>query len=326
MSPADNAVPQKDWLHPDNLRRAILIVSILLILLLSIFSAYYYWDRFVPRGAISPAEKAIQQAEQAVKDNPQSPEQRLVLSRLYFENRMYAEALDQAQQVLKEEPDNQEALLIAGMANVRLDQPSEAIPLLQKVIDARKDSNFAKSDMILEMVYYFMGESYIKLAQFAEAIPPLESAIEIMPTDADAHYQLGLAYQGMGEHEKALDHFLEAVRFVPDFTEAYEGMRASYTALHRPGYAEYAQGMVAFSKKDYPTAEKHLSRAVDALPEFLPALLGLGLTYEKEGHLTAAQDVLEQALALNPHDLATQQALGRVKASLSAMQSQESSQ
>lgn len=326
MSSTNPPVSKKDPLDPRNLRRAILIVGALLIVILVAFSAYYYWDRFVPRGAMSPAEIAIQEAVQAVKDNPQDPALRLALAKLYYENRMYEQSLEQSQQLLQIAPDSQEALLIAGMSHVRLDQPADAIPLLQKVIDARKDSAIAKSDMILEMVYYFVGDSFIKLGQFADAVPPLEAAIEIMPTDADAHYRLAIAYQGMGEHEQALDHFQEAVRFVPDFTEAYEGMVDSYTALHRPGYADYAQGMVAFANKDYDTAESYLLKAVDALPEFLPALLGLGLTYEKQGNLTAAQDVLERALAINPHDLATRQALGRVQASLSAMNPQESSQ
>ncbi len=326
MSTTNQPLPDKDLLSPRNLRRAIIAVSALLLVILVAFTGYYYWDRFVPRGALSPVEIAIQEAEEAVRENPQDPELRLALARLYFENNMYPEALDQAQQLLLVEPDNQDGLLIASMAHIRLDQREEAIPLLQKVIDFRKDSELAKEDLILEMVYYFQGESYNKLGQYAEAAPALEEAINIMPTDADAHYQLGIAYQGLGEHEKALDHFHEAVRFVPDFTEAYQGMVDSYNALHRPGYAEYAQGMLAFTQKDYQTAEVHLLKAIDTLPEFVPALLGLGLTYEKMGNLSAAQEVLQKAVSIDPHDLASRQALGRVEASLNALQSQESSQ
>ncbi len=326
MSTTNQPLPDKDLLSPRNLRRAIIAVSALLFVILAAFTGYYYWDRFVPRGALSPVEIAIQEAEEAVRENPQDPELRLALARLYFENNMYPEALDQAQQLLLVEPDNQDGLLIASMALIRLDQRAEAIPLLQKVIDFRKDSELAKEDLILEMVYYFQGESYNKLGQYAEAAPVLEEAINIMPTDADAHFQLGIAYQGLGKHEEALDHFHEAVRFVPDFTEAYQGMVESYNALHRPGYAEYAQGMLAFTQKDYQTAEAHLLKAIDILPEFVPALLGLGLTYEKMGNLSAAQEVLQQAVSIDPHDLASRQALGRVEASLNALQSQESSQ
>ena len=323
MSTTNPSLPQKDPFSTRNLRRAIIVVGVLLILLLIAFIGYYYWDRFAPRGSPSPIEVALSEAEQAVQDDPQNPDLRLALARLYFENRMYDQALDQAQQLLQVEPENQEALLIAGMSNVRLEQPAAAIPPLLKVIDARKDSPTAKSDMMLEMVYYFVGESYNKTGQYQEAIPQLEAALAIMPTDADAQYQLGLAYQGVGQQEEALAHFHEAVRFVPDFTEAYQSMVESYKALHRPGYAEYAQGMLAFTEKDYRTAEAHLLEAVDTLPEFVPALLGLGLTYEKMGNLTAAQDILQKAVDIDPHDLATRQALGRVQASLEARKTQE---
>jgi tetratricopeptide (TPR) repeat protein len=325
MSTTNQSLPQKDPLSARNLRRAILVVGVLLIFILLAFIGYYYWDRFAPRGAPSPAEVAIQEAEQAVKEDPQNPALRLALSRLYFENRLYSQALEQAQQLLLVEPDNQEALLIAGMSNVRLEQPSEAIPSLLKVIDARKDAPTARSDMMLEMVYYFTGESYNKTGHYHEAIPQLEAALVIMPTDADAQYQLGLAYQGLGQHEEALEHFREAVRFVPDFAEAYQRMVESYAALHRPGYVEYAQGMLAFTEKDYRTAEAHLLKAVNVLPEFVPALLGLGLTYEKLGNLTAAQEILQKAISIDPNDMASRQALGRVHASLEARKTQEQS-
>ena len=326
MSTTKQQLNGNDLMSTHNLRRAILIVGALFLIVLAAFTAYYYWDRFVPRGAVSPTETAIQEAVQAVKEDPQNPNLRLELAQLYYKNRLYNDALDQARQLLEVAPDSQEAQLIAGMSYVQLDQPAEAIPLLQKVIDVRKESDVARSDMILEMLYYFVGESYIKTGQFAEAVPALQAALVIMPTDADAAYQLGVAYQGMGQYEDAVDQFHQAVRFVPDFSEAYEGMVSSYQALHRPGYTEYAEGMLAFTQKDYQTAEAHLLKAVDALPEFVPALLGLGLTYEKMGNYTAAREILQKAVATDPHDLASRQALGRVQASLEAIQTQEQSQ
>ncbi|NOZ71510.1 MAG: tetratricopeptide repeat protein, partial [Chloroflexi bacterium] len=207
-----------------------------------------------------------------------------------------------------------------------MSQPSEAIPLLEKFIDMRKDSPTAKADLILQTAYYFVGESYMNLGESEKAIPPLESALEIVPTDADALYQLAKAQQSLGEYETALTYYHKAVRLVPDFTEAYQGMIECYTALDMPGYVEYAQGMQAFGLKDFELAKTHLLNAVQTLPEFTPALLGLGLTYEKIGDLNAAKEILQQAVASDPHDFASQQALGRVEASLSALKSQEKPQ
>jgi Flp pilus assembly protein TadD len=60
-----------------------------------------------------------------------------------------------------------------------------------------------------------------------------------------------------------------------------------------------------------------LEKAVDALPDFAPAHLGVGLAYERLGELEDALPPIRQALKLNPHDFATQQAIGRIERTLS---------
>jgi len=326
MSTTKHSPPPKTPLSTQNIRRGIIIVAVLLILVMAAFSAVYYWDRFLPRGDQSPSEIAIQEAEKAVREHPQDPDLRLALARIYYENSLYPEALEHANQVLSVSPDSENALLIAGLANIRLAQAAAAIPPLEQLIAARKKNPMAKSDMLLEMAYYFVGESYNKLGQNENAIPPLEAALEITPTDADALYQLGVAHQSQERCETALESYHKAVRLVPDFTEAYQGMAECYTLLDEPGRVEYARGMQAFGMKDYERAHTHLQKAVQLLPEYAPALLGLGLIYEKTNDLNAAADVLQQALALDPHDLAARQALGRVQASLDALQLQEKPQ
>ena len=324
--PSNHSLTDRDPLNTQNIRRAIIIVGTLLIVVITAFGAYYYWDRFLPRGEPSPVESAIREAEQAVRENPQDPDFRLALAQVYYENRMFSEALEHARQVLNVAPDSENALLIAGLSNIRLGQPADAISPLEHFIKLRQDSPMAKSDTILEMAYYFVGESYNKIEQNEKAIPPLEAALEITPTDADALYQLGMARRALGQCETALESYHQAVRLVPDFTEAYQGMVECYSLLDEPGRTEYAQGMKDFGMKDYRSAQNHLQKAVQLLPEYVPALLGLGLAYEKQGKLAAAAEVLQQAVSLDPHDFAARQALGRVKAALSALQSQEKSQ
>ena len=70
--------------------------------------------------------------------------------------------------------------------------------------------------------------------------------------------------------------------------------------------------------QDYEAAQTYLERATDALPDFAPAFLGLGLTYEKMGNLDAALTAIQRALELNPGDFAAQQALGRIQAAIDA--------
>ena len=174
----------------------------------------------------------------------------------------------------------------------------------------------AMSDTALQTAYYFLGESYNVLGQPEQALPALESALQINSTDADALYQAGMAAQAMNEHEKAIEFFHDAVRFVPDFTDAYAGMIESYTALNKLDHADYARGMQAFSVKDYQAAQKYLESASKGIPDFVPAYFGLALTYEQLNRLEDALSIIKIASQLDPNNFSIQQAQGRIEAAL----------
>ncbi|MBU0491243.1 MAG: tetratricopeptide repeat protein [Chloroflexi bacterium] len=298
------------------IQRAVWITLAALIASLVLFGGYYIWDRYVHLGDQSPISLGIEHLEKAVREDPQNAEARVALAQHYLAAGQYEKAVEQVNQVLILYPENTSALLIAGIAHVRLNQPEAALGPLEKLVALRKDQPMAKTDTVLETAYYFLGESYVKLNRPAEAIPALEAALVVTPTDADALYQLGLAYQASGQHETALERYHKAVRLVPDFAEAYHGMIDSYSTLNRPDHVTYARGMEAFSHQDYETARTHLENATQALPDFAPAFLGLGLTYEGLGQLEAALSAVQRALELNPNDFATQQTLGRIQAAL----------
>jgi tetratricopeptide (TPR) repeat protein len=285
-----------------------------LIASLALFGSYYYWDRYMHLGDKSPLELDIEYMEQVIRENPQDPEARVALAEFYLNKGLHKDALDQAEQVLGLYPENEGALLIAGVAHVHLNQPLKALDPLERFAALRKDRPMARNDASLEAAYYFWGESLVKLERPAEAIPVLEAALLINRTDADALYQLGQVYQASGQPEAALERYHQAVRFVPDFVEAYGGMIESYSTLGYSDHVVYAQGMQALSLQDYETAQTHLEIAVQALPDFAPVFLGLGLTYERLGDLEAALAAMQRALELNPDDFAAQQALGRIQA------------
>lgn len=297
-----------------NIQRAIWIALGALVVLVVVFGGYYYLDRYVRLEDKSPLELSIEQLEEAIRQDPQNPDTRVSLAEFYLNKGMYPEALEQAEQVLRVYPENEGALLIAGLAYVRMERREEALAPLEQFVFLRRDRPMAQNDRMLEMAYYFLGESYVKLDQPQEAIEALEAALAISSVNADALYQLGLAYHAAGHPEAAVARYHQAVRFVPDFAEAYVGMIEGYTALGQPDFVAYARGMEAFSRQDYETAQTHLEHATQALPGFAPAFLGLGLTYEQLGDLDAALAALQHAIETDPQDFAAQQALGRVQA------------
>ena len=210
------------------IQRAVVIAMAALVAVLVLFAGYYVWDRYVYLAGRPPAGLKI---EQAVHRDPQDSEARLALAETYLLSGRYADALEQAEEVLGLYPDAANALLIAGISNVRMGQSEAALAPLRSFVAQRQDGPLARSDSVLEAAYYHLGESYLKLNRPTEAIPVLEAALLINPTDADALFQLGLAYNASGQPEIGVQQFIEAVRFVPDFAEAYNGMAASYSAL-----------------------------------------------------------------------------------------------
>jgi tetratricopeptide (TPR) repeat protein len=307
----------KKYLNDTRLISQLVRIAFLALIVLALgFAGYYYYDRYVHVGDQSPVERSVSVLEDAVRKEPKDPERRIALAETYLQNKNYAAAMDQAQQVLKSLPENDRALFVMGLSNVFQDKRQEALPFLEKFVEIRGKADTAGSDMGLETGLYFLGESYNKLKRGPDAIVVLTKALKINSADADAMFQLGLAYASSNEHKKALEQYQDAVRFVPDFAEAYQAMSASYAALNEADNLTYANGMVSFSKKDYPAALNQLKESVQKLPGFVPAYIGLGLTYEQMGDLASASQTLEQALQIEPDNFTAAQTLGRIQTNL----------
>jgi tetratricopeptide (TPR) repeat protein len=110
--------------------------------------------------------------------------------------------------------------------------------------------------------------------------------------------------------------FIAATTFVPDYYEAYDAMALAYDALKNPDLANYARGMMAYSKKDYKSALSLLLKSAQAKPNFPPIYTGLGRTYEAMNDLPNAKLSYEMALKLDPNNFTASNGVERVTAAL----------
>jgi tetratricopeptide (TPR) repeat protein len=297
----------------DVLRRAVLLAVVALATVVSAFAGYYFWDRYVHRGDRSPIEVQTESLAQVAHDNPNDAAARVALADAYLSARQYGQAVAVAEGVLAAYPDDAGALLIAGIAHSFLDQPAKAVPLLERFVSLRQDRAMAGTDATLEMAYYFLGESYVKLREPDKGASALEAALAISPTDADALFQLGQAYQLLDQPLAALEQYQRAVRLVPDFGQAYSGMAECYASLGWDAHLVYARAMQAYAAGKYEKAEAYLEEATAELPDFAPAHVGLALVYEKRGQLDKAKRAAQQALDLAPDDFVVQTVIGRIE-------------
>lgn len=295
------------------LDRTLIILAIVLVLAIVAFAVYYYNDRYV-RTHDTLIERQIQQLTEQVQANPTDPEARVAIAKWYLRNDMIDEAIEQAEQALRLSADHQDALILLGQAYLAKGDEEQAIAAFDRVVELTKGSEFAMIDRRMNTVYYRLGELHYGRGEYVQAIEALESALMVDRTDADALHLLGQCYQESGDHEKAIEQFNQALRFVPDFEEAYWGLQVSYEALGMEAQALYAKGMVAFTRKDYAQAAKQLEEAAQLAPDFEQVYLGLGLVYEQLGETDKAITSLHRFLKTNEDSVVGQQALGRLLA------------
>ena len=59
-------------------------------------------------------------------------------------------------------------------------------------------------------------------------VGPLTLAIRIKPDDADAHYNLGVAYVQLDRYEEGIDAFKQAIRIQWDLAKAHHAVGGAY--------------------------------------------------------------------------------------------------
>ncbi len=293
------------------LTRIVILTGIVLVLAVGSFAGYYWYDRYY-RPQPKSVEITLSQAEKAVQDNPQDVKARITLAEAYMQNRRWNDAITQANQVLTVQPDNQHAWLVLGVSYANLNQPNNAIDPLKRFVDARKDEDMAGLDSQLQAAAYYLGDSYLQIGQPQDAVTPLELDVQWSKSDADAMYKLGMAYAGTKQYEKAVGMFQEASTFVPDFKEAYQAMAAAYQNLGKPEMVDYANGMVAFSTKDYVNALTLLQKAAQQRSDFAPIFAGLGRVYEAQNDLQNAKSAYQTALKIDSNNFTAVNGLERV--------------
>lgn len=297
------------------IQRLVILLAFVLVGVLVMFGGYYYVDRYYSGQQTQP-QMNIAEAEKAVSDDPQNPEARVILAETYMLYGRLDDALSQAISVYDTYPENQRAWVALGVTQALKDNCPAAIEPLEKYVEANKDMEMAALNAHLRSAAYYLGDCYLKTGQQQKAVNILELSVGWNRTDADSLYKLGLAYSLTGQPDKAIYVLISATTFVPDFAEAYQAMASIYESAGEPDLVNYANGMIAYSQKDYATALDLLLAASQAKPEFTPAFTGLGLTYEAMTDLQNAKAAYQKAADLDPSNFTANNGLQRVTALL----------
>ncbi len=121
--------------------------------------------------------------------------------------------------------------------------------------------------------------------QGKDALTSLQKTVELAPDDAEAHGNLGNAWQARGEYTHAIDCYLRALELHPDFPEAYSNMGSALQALGRTNEAAQAYRQALLISPGYALAHFNLANTLKIL-----------------GDLAGAAASYRSAIAITPDD------------------------
>jgi len=134
-----------------------------------------------------------------------------------------------------------------------------------------------------------IGRILVDEGKFDEAIPHLQSALQVQPYYASTHHALGDALAGKSEFETAINHYTTALQADPSDTAIRQRRADAYTALGQLNEAladcglivksapnsfaaEFAMACICQAQQRYPEALQHYRRTLELSPDHTGAL------------------------------------------------------
>ena len=160
-----------------------------------------------------------------------------------------------------------------------------------------------------------LGAVFGKTGRKSEAIDAFQTAVQLVPHDAEVHNNLGNTLQEMGRLEEAEVSFRQATALKPDYVNAHNDLGTTLQELGRLEEAETSYRQAIYFKSDYAKAYynlgntlKDLSRleeaevsykkAIALKPDYALAHNHLGITLQDLGRLEASEASYRKAIVV----------------------------
>ena len=121
---------------------------------------------------------------------------------------------------IAENPDDFQALAYLGDVAWKSNDAAVALPLLYRAV---------KTGQHVRIAYLDLGSIYMRQEKFQEARAVLTKAVQLDPSQGDAHYQLGRVYQILGDTAAAEHEFNAVSQLYRDSDEAAAKVMTSHS-------------------------------------------------------------------------------------------------
>jgi len=166
------------------------------------------------------------------------------------------------------------------------------------------------------------GAALLESGRYLGALKELLEADKTTPNDPEINYYLGIAYQGRGLRDMAMERFQNAVSLKQDYSEAHNYIGVIYMDMGQwqkavesfdkalanylyatPALALYNSGWAYYNLQNYNMAMSRYQQALrqDPIPSLQPHIeKNMGLVCIKQSNLLRAKEHFEKSVKLNP--------------------------
>lgn len=141
----------------------------------------------------------------------------LGLGSVYMQMGDYTKAISEFNLAVKFDAKLAQGYYSIGVANEKLNRMPAAIKAFEEAIKTDKGK--------FEIAIFEIGKIYYNQNKYSKAKEYLNRSLAISSSSADTHYYLGLTYEKTGDKAKAISEFKEALKFIPSYKEAQEGLK-----------------------------------------------------------------------------------------------------
>jgi tetratricopeptide (TPR) repeat protein len=225
----------------------------------------------------------IQELQQALKDDPRSPDAHAALAEAYRQQGRIADAKNEFQTAMDLDNDNWRWPYLLGALQIDTGDLKGAEQSLNAALAKTQDN---------ARILYDLGIVYRKQGRFGEAESTLEKSVKLDPR-ADPLMELGQVAVQQNDYRKAIDSYERAVQLSPSDYDAWGNLAAIY---------QISGQNPAKSADAYRKAITLASEAISKNPEDPYLVSVLGEYYAKLHDEDHALPLMRKAVALAPAD------------------------
>jgi superkiller protein 3 len=268
------------------------------------------------------AGPSVPEFRRAIQLDPSLLEARRQLAELLSSQQQWDQVVEQCQEILKRAPDDASARYTLGQALSRSGKTEagqkelERAQALRRRAQQLQEAQKLQTEGIRELGagkaaeavkafttavaldgsstnHMYLGIGLAASGDMKSGIRELTTALELEPSNAQAHVNLGSLYLQSGQDDLAKTEFEKALQNNPWLPEAHNNL-----------------GLVLSKANQAYQALEHFRLAADLNPQYVEAIFNLGLCQRAMGRLDDALAAFRRAAELAPNNAQIQYALG----------------